>query len=357
MDLRTAAAPTPRAAARLKNPAVWLAALLAAALLLRLGLALVYHPADFPDTQGYTQMANVIASGKWMANLGARPPVYPAFILLFGQDRARVWLAQAALGLLSAAVFFLAGLRLTGRPALGFAGGLAAALLLPELFLEAVVMSEVLGAFLLTLTLAAAGLLWTGRSNGVGTALLVGALAGLSTLTRPSFLYIGLLLAVLALLRRKPAQAAALLVPFLALVLGWSAVNLKTADVFNLTSLTGYNLINHTGAWIEYAPEEYAGIRDVYIRHRDQRIAETGNQAMTIWRAYPELDPSGAGYTQVSKDLTALSLRLILRRPDLYAVSAFKAWVGFWKVPIYWQLENVSPPGLVPLLRAAWTAE
>lgn len=349
-------APTPTMTQASRRVA-WLVALLAVAVLVRAALALIYHPVDFPDTQGYTQMANVIRLGNWMDNLGARPPVYPAFLLIFGQERALVWLAQAVLGVIAAALFFLAGERLSGRPAVGFVAGLAASLLLPGLFLEAVVMSEALGAFLLTLTLAAAGLLWTGRRDRLATALLVGVLIGLATLTRPSFAYAGLLLPVFALLRRKPAQAAALLAPFLALVLAWCAFNLKTADVFNLTSLTGYNLINHTGAWIEYAPDDYAEIRDVYLRHRAERIAETSSQSMTIWRAYPELDPHGVGYTQVSKDLTALSLRLILRRPDLYAVSVFKAWVGFWKAPIYWQLENVSPPGLVPWLRTAWTAQ
>jgi 4-amino-4-deoxy-L-arabinose transferase-like glycosyltransferase len=348
----------------LRTTAVWFGVVMLSALLLRLFVYQTYHPADYSDTQGYIQMAHVITSGDWVDNLGARPPFYPLLLVLAGGSRMAVLLMQSLFGVVMAAIFYYTTLRSTGSSLAAGVAGLAAAVSLPELYFEAVLMSEVTSAFLLVLLLAAGGFLSSRPPASWRMAALLGLLAGLNSLTRPFFAYLGPLLVLIYWMwhrrervSRRAVFSAALLLPYLLMVLGWSWVNLKTADVFSLTSLTGYNLINHTGAFIEYAPEEYGGVRDVYLKHRAERIRETGSQSMTIWRAYPELDPSGARYTAVSQELTALSVQLILRRPDLYLASAGQAWLNFWRVPLYWRAEYIQPAGLVPPLRVVWLVQ
>jgi hypothetical protein len=118
------------------------------------------------------------------------------------------------------------------------------------------------------------------------------------------------------------------------------------------TTMGGYNLIQHTGVFFEYLPDEYAPIRDTYLRYRDIRIAERGDQTNTIWEAIPELTKvSGLGFYDLSRELQRLSLLLIRQHPDLYLRNVAEGWVSFWKAPVYWDPALVSSPILASVLR------
>ncbi len=119
------------------------------------------------------------------------------------------------------------------------------------------------------------------------------------------------------------------------------------------TVMGGYSLVQHTGAFFEYLPDEAAPIRDTYLRYRQAQLAARGTQTNAIWDAIPEISrASGLGFYDLSREMQRLSLWLIRQHPDLYARSAAEGWVAFWKAPIYWDLQLVSPAWLETALPA-----
>ena len=113
----------------------------------------------------------------------------------------------------------------------------------------------------------------------------------------------------------------------------------------------GYSLVQHTGEYFEYLPDEVAPIRDTYIYYRDLHVAERGVQTNAIWDAIPAMsEASGLSFYGLSRELSRLSIQLIREHPGLYFRNVWQGWVGFWKAPVYWQPSAVSSPAARALL-------
>ncbi len=343
----------------------WFTALIALALAVRLGMAFIYAPAHDSDTESYLNIARLLHNLTLHGNDATRPPVYPGLIALLQLNEHAVWAAQSAMGIAVSAMLFLISWRLTGRAGLAFVVGAAHSLNLAQLFFEGIVLSETTTTFLFVASLTLLVLRFWAQERWPWTELALGLLAGLLALTRPQMLFWGAVLVPLVWLRRRGqpwrvrASALALLAaPILTLVLGWSFINWRTAGYFGPTSLSGYSLSNMVGNFMEYAPEKYAVVRDIYLKHRALRVAATGNHAMTVWAAFFDLSRAAdVDYSGLSRLLTEISLNLILAHPLLYLGNVVQSWVGFWKVPIYWDLDLVHPRALMSIVRNAWSAE
>jgi len=44
--------------------------------------------------------------------------------------------------------------------------------------------------------------------------------------------------------------------------------------------MTGYHMVQHTGSYFEYVPDQYAALRDTYIKYRDAQVALHGTRPM-----------------------------------------------------------------------------
>lgn len=343
----------------------WFLALLALAMALRLGMALIYAPAHDSDTESYLNIARLLHDLTLHGNDATRPPVYPGLIALLQLNEYAVWAVQSAMGIAVSAMLFLATWRLTGRAWLAFVAGATHSLNLTQLFFEGMVLSEATTTFLFVASLTILLVRFRAEERWPWTELLLGILAGLLALTRPQMLFWSAVLAVLLWLRRRAqpwrvrvGALGALAAPILILVLGWSLVNWRTAGYFGPTSLTGYSLTNMVGNFMEYAPDEYAEVRDIYVQHRAARVASTGNHAMTVWAAFFDLSRAAdVDYSGLSRLLTEISLKLIVAHPLLYLGNVFQSWLGFWKVPIYWDLDLIHPDTLATVVRALWSVE
>lgn len=127
---------------------------------------------------------------------------------------------------------------------------------------------------------------------------------------------------------------------------------------WGLSTMTGYHLMQHTGVFFEYVPDEYAALRDTYLKYRAERIAQYGTQANTIWEAIPEMQQaSGMGFYELSDTLAKISVRLILEHPVLFARNLAVGWWKFWYAPVYWSAESLHWQVLAPVLRVAILAE
>ncbi|NSW52427.1 MAG: hypothetical protein HPY85_07980 [Anaerolineae bacterium] len=354
----------------LPHAKIWLPVLLVA-ILARLPWLITPSAVAFGDTQGYLQMANVLRNafenglvGGLPGNLGARPPIYSLFLLLCQMQGKCVIMIQATLGLVITAAILVLTWRLTHSTAATVILGLFPAMNLAQIFFERALLSEALASASLLLC---AGLLGFFDPPGEVLSrwrwLAAGLLAAVCILTRTAFLYlVPVGVAVVWLQpqngRKKATASVFFLLPLVVSLLGWSWINSLNTGQFTLSTITGYNLINHTGAWFEILPDEDAILRDIYLQYRSERLQESGTQSMTIWRALdPMMEASGLNYFSLSNELTRLSGKLIAQQPDKYLASVAKAWVGFWKVPIYWQLESIPNPLIRQLLQAIWWVE
>ncbi len=311
--------------------------LLGAALAVRLLCALVCPVLTYVDSAGYFELAGRIAGWDWTGWRGERTPLYPLLLLTAGRDPQVVVLLQAGLGVATAVLLWRVFRELSGsaRPAL--AAALAFALNPSQLLFERSLLSESLCTFLVALTFL---LFLQGLRRERGWWPAAGAAAGLAALARPPLALLPLLAALWAggaLWRAGQGTRIAaggvllVLLPALALLGGWSAFNQRHTGYFGLTTLPGFNLTNHTGAFLEQAQGEDRELAEIYLAHRAQVERRSGTWAMTIWQAIPELErQTGLSYPELSRRFLRLSLRLIREHPGQYLRTVGRAAVYFW---------------------------
>jgi 4-amino-4-deoxy-L-arabinose transferase-like glycosyltransferase len=302
----------------------WIVFLIAA--IQRLLMRVFYPVVPLNDTGSYRRSAEAILGG-WEQYDGTRTPGYPAFMAIIGPDEC-VYTAQLLLGFGITLLFFYIGWKITGR---GWFGALAALLHTfnaQQLLFEADLMTETLATFWLALAFAGMAYLLDDQSKGdakpawriILTAALTGLAAGLSILTRPLFIYLPFWIAfflVVVWRGPKPAirwtSAVAVLLPGLILAGWWVNFIHDRFGVWSLSAMTGYHLIQHTGVFFEYVPDEYAALRDTYLSFRNARIAEYGTQTNAIWEAIPEMQKAtGESFYGLSRLVQKISMQLIL---------------------------------------------
>ncbi|HTX93299.1 MAG TPA: hypothetical protein VMC09_18935 [Anaerolineales bacterium] len=324
----------------------WLVVVAVVAALERLCLYFSYHPVSYNDTLAYRRLAGQVMQG-WPAYDGTRLPGYPIFLAWLGPDE-RVYAAQLILGFLITLLFFYLGWRLTGR---GWFAALAAAAytLNPQtLLVEADLLTETLTIFLFALCLAGtAWLLYSASEPASWKAILagmgIGLAAGLTIMVRPLFIFLPFLAALALLLpwrarwRIRWAAALPVLAVSLALVGTWVNYIHARSGTWGLDVMGGYHLMNHVGPFFQDAPDEYAAVRDAFLRYQAAQLAKTGSTGNAIWDAIPELEQvSHLGFDDLSRLLSRIAFRLILQHPGLYLKNVALGWLNFWRVPVHW---------------------
>jgi hypothetical protein len=291
------------------------------------------------DTPGFIVTAQAIASGDFSHYDGKRTPVYPLLLLLAGMDWDRVRAMQSLLGIAITSMVFAITWYRTRRPAIAFIAGLLSSIAISELLYEQIIYSETLCTFWLVLSMLAYARIELAESERGWDLALLGIAAALAGMTRPMFLYLGPLLFCLIAMRRRQIRdprMALVLAPTLLLALGWSALNKHTVNYFGVTTTTGYNLSNHSGAFMELAPPRYQQLADIYLRYRAWQIQQIGSQTMTIWYAENEIKrKTGLTTAALSKQLTRMSLEMFAEHPVLYLESVAHAWMRFWGFGFY----------------------
>lgn len=352
----------------------WLAIVATISLLERVLLHLFYRPVAYSDTASYRRLAEAILDG-WTHYDGTRVPGYPAFLALIGSDE-RVYATQLALGFLTTLLFFYIGWRVSGKGWFGALAALAHTLNLQQLFFEANLITESLATFFIAASLAGiAWLLLPSRrcaSDGkrplwqiVAVALASGLTGGLATMTRALFIFLPFWAAFFLLIfwrtaARKIRWSAALAAGLAGLLIIAAWVNFihQRFGLWSVTTMSGYHLVQHTGLFFEYVPNEYAAIRDTYIQYRQARVAQTGEPGNAIWDAIPALqEVSGLGFIPLSNLLAKISIQLILEHPDLYLRSLLQGWLWFWKAPIYRSPAAIASPVVRGIIFALITLE
>ena len=216
-----------------------------------------------------------------------------------------------------------------------------------HVLMEANLLTETLTTFWVVLSYAL--LLFYLDSNGQVRSSFVALLLGISVsaagMTRALFFPVSLWFFIFVFLgsgkdwRSRVLNSAFFCIGPILILGGWVWFIYDLSGMLAPTTRVGYNLVQHTGAFFEHLPDEYASIRDTYLEYRNVRIAERGVQHNTIWEALPAMaESSGLHFFQLSRELQRLSWMLILQHPDLFFRSALEGWINFWKAPVIWQV-------------------
>ena len=345
-----------------RPPLAWAAGLGFFGVLERLVLYRVYAPISYGDSPSYLRLAGSLADFSLSGYDGTRVPGYPLLMMLMGAEPVRIWLAQMALGLAISLLLFWLGLQTTRNPAIGAVLGLLYDVLPGQFLFEANLLTETFAAFWILLSLCLLhAVLGIGRrpASSVLLAFLLGIAASAAGMVRPLFFpltvfYLPFLLFAPGRTWRARWQAV---VPFILGPLliqgGWLAYMRSAYHVVSPTAMAGYSMVQHTGEFFEYLPDEYAPIRDTYLRFRDEQIAARGVQTNAIWGAIPEISKaSGLGFYDLAREMQRLSWMLIRAHPLLYLRNVVEGWIWFWKAPVYWRPEMLAVPWLRSVLAA-----
>ncbi len=342
----------------------WLLLVIAVAAIERILLFALYPAVAYNDTSSYRRLAAAVLD-HWQGFDGTRTPGYPIFLAYIGPDRW-VYLLQLGMGLSITLIFFWIGWQASGKARFGAAAALAHTLNLGQLFFEANLLTETLTTFCLALAmLAVFEALRRRRGSRLAWALAGGLFGGLAGLVRPLFFFVPFWIAIFFPLafwregwRTRLGAFLAPLLPGLIIAGLWVGYIYTNYHMLSVTVMNGYHLVQHTGYFFEYVPDEDAALRDTYLRYREARIAKYGTQGNTIWDAIPELEKvTGLSFYDLSRKMARVSIELIREHPGLYAQTAASGWYLYWRAPVYWNSGAIASPGLLALFQGLIAGE
>jgi hypothetical protein len=339
-------------------------------LILRAPLLLAYEPNAYPDTLTYLAVAKYIQRFNFEGYLGDRPPGYPVFLLLGGMNYHIIWWMQSILGICISLLLFSIAYSYTKNRWLSFVVGLSYSICINLLLFEANILAETLTTFLLILSLWLLIRILDRPSESSATRyyLGIGIVVGVVSLTRAQMLFLipaYFLFFLYYHWRTKTTFSVGLknfslyTIPVLVMVFGWILFNQFTVGYFGITSIMGFGLTNFSGSIIEQAPDEYAPLRDIYLKYRAQQIEKTGSYVATIARALPEMQATtGLSYSEISKEMARMSIDVLAANPGVYFKTVSQAWESFWLPAMTWMdLGNLHSPELRLAIRYIRIAE
>ncbi|MEK9183278.1 MAG: glycosyltransferase family 39 protein [Patescibacteria group bacterium] len=210
------------------------------------------------DTRAYDQIAINLADGfGYRENrnnsyesdtaIVRAGPAYEFFLAgiykIFGYHHEAVWVIQALLHALTAWLLFLIARKIFENEK----AGLLAAMLFglhPDLIeISAMLMTETLYLFFITLVIFVFVRIYNSKNRSVNQSALLGAIAGLAVLTRPTVILFLLPILFFYVFKKEIRNGSVFLFAFIAILTPWSIRNYLVYHQFILTTLTGsFNL-------------------------------------------------------------------------------------------------------------------
>lgn len=329
------------------------------ALLARLLAALFYqHVTTFPDSFGYTPLAKLISAGSLNGYTGERSPGYPMLISLCGNNLTVTAIVQVILGLLTTVIAYNVALLAKLGKGSAFFLTLAFSCSLHAIFYETAILTESLT--LLSILLITFFTLKFLESTDWKTAAILSILLGYLVLIKPFYIYLPFVIYFINALKRfnlkyRLANGIILLILPIIAFTGWSYVNKINTGYFTSTTYFGINIAQNCVSFAEKAPAEYKYISNIYVKHREQAIAEHKDVAMSIWFAYPELKKkTGLSDIELNMLLGRYGKEVIKNNPLDFAKQVFVSWKGFWDVDIYWNYDQFNVSGANKVFLGLW---
>jgi len=328
-------------------------------------------PNVFPDAWGYRNLALALREGNLSREqFSFRTPGFPAYLaMVFAIAGDKNWQAvmdvQFVIGsFIPLGLYFLL-LPVCRRRWLAALG--AASFLLDRYFLalQAVPLSEFLAGALAVFILA--WQVWAWRRMRFGEAAALGFVTGLWILVRPSFQLLpwcliaaGVLSGLLESRRNGAVRRRAVwiwhgiyLVAWQVPLLAWSANVYRFTGHWGLSHQLGATLTNQSGRFMQFAPEKYGPLRDMYVAETERH----GGNWINVYDAIDDDLSSATGMKMwelslAYKEIDKLLLKRFWRE---YLTQIQYAWLMLWsessRYLVDWAaVENVPEGELPPLV-------
>lgn len=282
----------------------------------------------FYDSYDYYHFGEEILKGNFISPEAKRTPGYPLFIslalIIFGKGINGVAYLQVVLGILSLYLFYKIQIDLGLKKKLVYFN-IILFLIGPLSYFEINIFSETFTVFMTLLFLRITQLYVQYKNYELGILSVFFALALI--LTRPQFILPMIIIAVYLFIKQYRKYAYWLVGSVLVLCLIYSGVNYKFSGYFGMSSYLGYNIINHTGEYIEKGRDLNPELTDIYVRTREVfKKQNGGSQAFTIWVCNEQINKKlNYNFVKLSNELTRMSIHLILMDPLEYLKSYMAA--------------------------------
>jgi len=318
---------------------VWFIGVIVASIVFRVVFLLSTSYVTATDSEAYIDFAKQIAQHNLTQDNGFRTPGYPIFMALFANNLNLVRIAQMALGILITAILFMIVWTLTHNTLLPVLAAASYGLNLSLITYENTILTETLATFLVVLSVALFIFILekiVSRRSILVELLVLGGVSAFVALVRPLFLFLSPLYGIIILVKllqenyqRRRLLLFVFFVPFILLVGGWSTYNYMRFGYWGPSTGTGYSLADHSIRYIQYAPDQFAIIRDIYLAVGKQ----LGTTNLNVWSGDAinrVLRKTGWSFSQLSRELTQMSIYLFVHHPFLYLRNVFWGWVHFW---------------------------
>lgn len=329
-------------------------------LLVRLVIFVIYQQITiFPDSSGYIELADRLCNFNFEYYHGQRSPGYPALIFLSGNNLWITVFLQIILGVVTSVYFYKILVFLGFKRQSAIAIVLSCTTLMHVLFFEMAILTEAFTLFFIMIAFYLI-LKYFMIQNNFGKDVLLGVILGILVITKPFYIYIPFVVYGLAVLhefsfRKIISRKMVVFILPIASFLGWSAVNLYNTGHFTSTSFYGFNMAQNCVSFAENGPDEYAQIRDIYVKHRAIAMQENKDVAMSIWLAYDELvSVTGLSFPELSHKLSLYATETMADNPGGYAKQVFISWLAFWDTQIHWDYHNFALPYSNKALAGIW---
>lgn len=334
-------------------------------LLYRFLLSLVYmNISQFPDSSSFMVLAERMLAFNLVDYTGERSPGYPLLLFFAFGFKPLVVLYQFGIGILTSIFWFktLLNLNFINKQALWIT--LFIQSFIHVYFYETSILIESLTLFLISIVFYFLTTNYLEEKN-IKKDILIGCLLGFLVLIKPFFAYIPFVIYGFYILKNfnfKNLVSSKIFIIIFPLIayFGWSYVNKINTGYFVSTTYFGLNLSQNCVHFAEKAPDEFATIRDIYIKNREAAIAEKSDVAMSIWRAHQELTvATGLNYfPDLSNELGRFAKATITKAPKEYWHQVlFVSWVDFWKSFICWNPEKFLIPTAGTFLEYVWQVQ
>jgi 4-amino-4-deoxy-L-arabinose transferase-like glycosyltransferase len=250
-----------------------------------------YGGPEFDDSSDWSPGAPLLYAASFYATGGAR------------EGTARI--VELLLGMAAIVVVFLLGRRIACGPA-GLIAAFGVAVYPPFVHSTGALYSE--PPALLTLPAAVLSFMWAAEKERMSAWLVPGLLFGLTALTRPEFLVVGVVFVVLAALRvgreggwqTGVAGAALLFAAFMVAIIPWTVRNAVVLDRVVPIS-TGGGKALYVGTYLP-ADGDYQRVKAMLVRRYLHRDLEPGSAALDAVDPTPLFDRVAARYPHLARD-------------------------------------------------------
>ncbi|KGO87786.1 hypothetical protein Q765_04655 [Flavobacterium rivuli WB 3.3-2 = DSM 21788] len=311
-------------------------------------IALYWKVTIFPDSESYSDLAKLLLHFNIAGYDGERTPGYPLVLAMANNWLPLVVVYQMLLGIVTA-IYLFKTLRVLQFSTIA---SLYITLLLNSMvhviFYETAILTEVVIILLVTVSFYHILKLLHNGQAGYRQVFVISLLLGLLTFVKPFFVFMPFIVYGLYTLKDFSFSKIfnrLLILPFFSLIafLGWSYVNKVNTGYFVSTTYYGITTAQNCVYFAEKTPEKYHLISSIYVKYREQAIAEDKDVAMSIWYAHAELtEKTGLNFVDLSHELNEFATVAIIDNPADYAKQVFISWKDFWKTSIYWNYNDFN---------------